>query len=206
MLLASGTVFFAVACQETPGQQAADPATVARERLARGQYLVSFAGCHDCHTPGYFFGRPDANRPLSGSDVGFHVPGMGTFYGPNLTSDPETGLGNWTEAQIVTAIRTGVRPDGRVLSPIMPWMSLAGLSDADAGAIAGYLKSLLPIKNDREVGPLGPDETPPAPYMAILAPGTRPPAPPPPPPEAAALTRVPAEITPPAPPPAAPAQ
>ena len=58
--------------------QAADPATV-----ARGKYLVTIASCHDCHTPGYFLGKPDTARYLGGSDVGFELPGLGTFLGPN---------------------------------------------------------------------------------------------------------------------------
>ena len=63
--------------------------------------------CFDCHTPGYFFGKPDMARYLGGSDVGFEIPGLGVFVGPNLTPDKETGLGNWTSEQIVTALHTG---------------------------------------------------------------------------------------------------
>ena len=78
--------------------QAADPAAV-----ARGKYLVTIASCHDCHTPGYFLGKPDMARYLGGSDVGFELPGLGVFHGPNLTPDKATGLGNWTDAQVVAA-------------------------------------------------------------------------------------------------------
>src|SRR5215472_7288755 len=92
------------------GAQAADDAE-------RGKYLVSIAGCNDCHTPGYFFGKPDMSRYLGGSEVGFEIPGLGVFHGPNLTPDPETGLGNWSVGQIVTALQTGKRPDGRELAP-----------------------------------------------------------------------------------------
>src|SRR5882724_3967105 len=84
----------------------------------RGKYLVTLGGCTDCHTPGYFFGKPDTARYLGGSEVGFEIPGLGIFHGPNLTSDPETGLGSWTDAQIAAAITTGKRPDGRELAPI----------------------------------------------------------------------------------------
>lgn len=124
------------------GAATADPAQV-----ARGKYLVGIGGCNDCHTSGYFFGKPDMQRFLGGSDVGFELPGLGTFIGRNLTPDPETGLGRWTTAQIVTALQTGVRPDGRVLAPIMPWRALATLTPADALAIAVYLKSLPPVHN-----------------------------------------------------------
>ncbi len=80
----------------------------------RGRYLVELGGCGDCHTPGYFLGKADRSRFLGGSDVGFGVPGVGVFVGPNLTPDVETGLGRWTVEQIVTAITKGVRPDGRI--------------------------------------------------------------------------------------------
>lgn len=126
-------------------------------QLARGRYLVTLGSCIDCHTPGYFVGKPDMNRYLGGSDVGFAVPGVGVFVGRNLTPDKETGLGSWTQAQIVTAITTGVRPDGRTLAPVMPWPALSRLTSADASAIAAYLQSLPPVK--RQVpGPFGPGE------------------------------------------------
>ena len=98
---------------------ATTPAT-ADEKTDRGGYLVQFSGCFDCHTPGYFFGKPDMARFLGGSEVGFEIPEMGVFYAPNLTPDPETGLGKWSEAEIVTALHTGKVPDGRELPPIMP--------------------------------------------------------------------------------------
>ncbi len=90
-----------------------------RELVERGKYLATIASCTDCHTPGYFLGKPDMTRHLGGSDVGFEIPGLGVFYGPNLTPDEATGLGCWSEHDIVTAIRTGKRPDGRTLAPIM---------------------------------------------------------------------------------------
>lgn len=91
-----------------------------RRRSKRGKYLVTFDGCNDCHTPGYFFGEPDMARYLAGSEVGFEMPGLGVFYGPNLTPDNETGLGKWSAAEIAAAITKGQRPDGRMLVPIMP--------------------------------------------------------------------------------------
>src|SRR5690242_18729337 len=92
----------------------------AETQVQRGKYLVSVIPCTDCHTPGTFLGKPDMKRYLGGSDVGFEVPGLGVFYGPNLTPDDETGLGKWTKEQIATAITTGKRPDGRILAPPMP--------------------------------------------------------------------------------------
>src|SRR5271157_2337568 len=95
---------------------------------------------HTPTLPGYFLGKPDFAHALSGSDVGFAIPGVGAAVGRNLTPDKETGLGDWTADQIVTAFTTGVRPDGRKLAPVMPWMELANLTAEDAHAIAAYLK------------------------------------------------------------------
>src|SRR4051795_11740357 len=103
--------------------QAADPAAV-----ARGKYLVTIASCHDCHTPGYFLGKPDMTQYLGGSDVGLSNP-TGVFVGRNLTPDKETGLGSWTKEQIITAFSAGKRPDGRELAPIMPWRAFSHLTD-----------------------------------------------------------------------------
>ena len=120
----------------------ADPAQV-----ARGKYLVTVGGCNDCHTPGYFLGKPDFKRELAGSDVGFELPDGGVVVGRNLTPDKDTGLGSWTDQQIAIAIRAGVRPDGRVLAPVMPWPALSKLTQADADAIVSYLRQLPPVKN-----------------------------------------------------------
>jgi len=143
--------------------------------VARGKYLVTAAGCNDCHTPGYFFGKPDMARFLGGSEVGFEIPGLGVFHGPNLTPDKETGLGNWTSEQIVTAIQTGFRPDGRGLAPIMPWRAFANLSKSDAQAIAAFLKTVPPIKNTVP-GPFGASQKPTGFVMKVVPPDGPPPA------------------------------
>jgi mono/diheme cytochrome c family protein len=116
-------------------------------QIARGRYLVTISGCSDCHTPGALLGSPDMKRYLGGSDVGFAIPGAGVFVGENLTPDKETGLGSWTDPQIISAIRTGKTPDGRELSPVMPYPALSKLTDADAQAIVAFLKSLQPVSN-----------------------------------------------------------
>jgi mono/diheme cytochrome c family protein/uncharacterized protein YjiS (DUF1127 family) len=145
-------------------------AVVAQDtQIKRGQYLVTFGGCNDCHTSGYFFGKPDMARFLGGSEVGFEIPGLGVFHGPNLTPDPETGLGKWSADQIIAAITKGQRPDGRVLAPIMPWHAFANLTDQDARAIAAFLKSLPPVKN-KVPGPFGPNEQPTSFVMKIVRP------------------------------------
>jgi mono/diheme cytochrome c family protein len=137
--------------------------------VERGKYLVTVIGCSDCHTDGSFAGKPDMAHFLGGSSVGFEVPGLGYFYGSNLTPDAETGLGKWSAKEIVTAITTGVRPDGRELAPIMPWRGLSHLKPNDAKAIAAYLKSLPPVHN-KVPGPFGASEKPTAPYFKVLAP------------------------------------
>ena len=111
------------------------------KRLARGEYLTTVMGCNDCHTPGSMYGSPDFGRRLSGSELGWKGP-WGVTYARNLTPDAETGIGRWSEQDIVKALRTGMRPDGSVIQPPMPWPNMTQLSDEDALAIAGYLKSV----------------------------------------------------------------
>jgi mono/diheme cytochrome c family protein len=152
--------------QNTTTTTAAAPA---QSPVERGKYLVTIGGCSDCHTPGTLLGMPDMARFLGGSEVGFELPGLGTFHAPNLTPDPETGLGTWTEAQIVTAITTGKRPDGRELAPIMPWRGLAALTPDDAMAIAIFLKSLPPVAN-KVPGPFGPNQTATSFVMRVIPP------------------------------------
>ncbi len=123
------------------------PAIADEAQIARGRYLVVIAGCSDCHTPGALMGAPDMKRYLGGSDVGFSIPTQGVFVGQNLTPDKETGLGNWTDEQIVTAIRKGKRPDGRQLSGVMPYAALSHLTDEDASAMVAFLRSVPPVSN-----------------------------------------------------------
>ena len=146
-----------------------DLARAADAQIERGKYLVTIAGCSDCHTPGYFLGKPDMARYLGGSEVGFEIPNLGVFYGPNLTPDAETGIGRWNRAEIVHALQTGHRPDGRVLAPVMPWASFAHLTKEDAQAIAAYLKSLPQVKN-KVPGPFGPGEKPTSFVMRVVPP------------------------------------
>jgi mono/diheme cytochrome c family protein len=133
------------------------PALADQAEIDRGHYLVTISGCSDCHTPGALLGTPDMKRLLGGSDVGFGIPGLGVFVGPNLTPDKETGLGGWTDAQVIAAMTTGARPDGRILSGVMPFAALSHLTPADAQAIVAYLRSLPPVRN-AVPGPIGPNE------------------------------------------------
>ena len=88
--------------------------------VKRGEYLSHIMDCGGCHNTGAFTPKPNLETPLSGSDIGFEIPGLGVFYPPNLTPDKKTGLGTWTDEQIIAAFTTGVRPDGRQLAPSMP--------------------------------------------------------------------------------------
>jgi len=120
------------------------PPVLEADQVARGKYLVTITGCNDCHTPGYFYGTPDTSRTLSGSELAWKGP-WGVSYPRNITPEPQTGIGAWSDSDIVAAIRTGKRPDGRILLPPMPWPDFAALTDEDAMAIAKYLKTLMPV-------------------------------------------------------------
>ena len=150
---------------------AAAPAGAAENpaQIKRGEYLAAIMDCSGCHTPGVFLGKPDMARRLAGSEVGFQIPGLGIFYPPNLTPDKETGLGNWSEADIIKAVTKGERPDGRVLAPAMPYHAYASLTAADAKALASYLKSLKPIAN-QVPAPVGASGKASAPYLTVVAP------------------------------------
>lgn len=137
--------------------------------LERGAYMTKVMDCTGCHTTGSLAGQPQPDKFLAGSDIGFEIPGFGIFYPPNLTPDVATGLGAWSEEDIVMAIRTGVRPDGRQLVPVMPWPSYATLTDDDVRAIAAYLKSLPPVSHAAPP-PTGSSEPAKAPYLTVKFP------------------------------------
>lgn len=120
-------------------------ATFADQRIERGRYLVETIGaCGNCHTP------QDRNGPIAGMGLagGLAVQDPGfTAISSNITPDPETGIGRWTDAQIALAIREGRRPDGSLIGPPMPFNQYRKLSDKDVTAIVGYLRSVPPVKN-----------------------------------------------------------
>jgi mono/diheme cytochrome c family protein len=119
----------------------------AEELPVRGAYLVNtVGGCGNCHTPKDRAGRAIVGKEFSGG-FEFDDPDVGHIVPPNITPDPETGIGKWTEAQIVTAMRDGKRPDGTIIGPPMPIPVYSRLSDSDARAIAAYLRSVKPIRN-----------------------------------------------------------
>ena len=100
--------------------------------MARGAYLAAAAGCADCHTD-----RPHGGRLYAGGRA-LTTP-FGTFYAPNITPDLETGIGQWSDAQFLNALREGVRPDGSNYFPVFPYPSFTKITDDDARAIKAYL-------------------------------------------------------------------
>lgn len=158
----------ALFCVTTLALLAAGPAA-AQDPVERGRYLATIMDCNGCHTPGALTGKPDMARYLGGAMAGFGVPGAGVFYPSNLTPDKETGLGSWSEKDIIKAVRTGERPDGRVLSPVMPYLSYAKMTDEDANALAAFLKSLPPVSH-KVPGPTGPSEKAALPYFTLEVP------------------------------------
>ncbi|MEM6775066.1 MAG: cytochrome c [Pseudomonadota bacterium] len=178
LLLGLGLLFGAgVSSQDPPGDKSTVeasknlelPGVEDQNRMAeQGRYLVQLLGCASCHTDGALVGKPDPKLMLAGSSIGIAYTNPmindfpGALYPPNLTPDVETGLGQWTVKEITTMIRSGKNRHGNQTMSIMPWTSYAQLSDADATAIATYLKSLEPVANrvPERVTPGSPARTP----------------------------------------------
>jgi len=121
------------------------------ERIARGEYLVeAVVGCGICHTPGpqggalYLEGDPMEEKHLAGAKM--EDPDI-TAYSANITQDVETGIGSWTDGEIIRAIREGVNKGGKVLFPLMPYVDFKDMSDNDVRAIVAYLRTVPPVKN-----------------------------------------------------------
>lgn len=115
--------------------------------LEHGRYLVeTIAGCGNCHTPRLPDGTPDVSKNLAGAFV-IEEP-VFRAYAQNITPDMETGIGSWTEEQIIDAIRNARRPDGTFMGPPMSFGWYKNLSDTDVRAIARYLKSVPPVRNE----------------------------------------------------------
>jgi mono/diheme cytochrome c family protein len=129
-----------------PAAAAAAPIRDGTDKLTHGRYLVeTIAGCGNCHTPHLPDGSLDPNMSFAGAFV-IEEPNF-RAYAKNITPDMETGIGSWTEEQIVNAIRNAQRPDGKFLGPPMSFAWYKRMSDTDAYAIAAYLKTVRPIRN-----------------------------------------------------------
>jgi mono/diheme cytochrome c family protein len=113
--------------------------------LERGKYLMdTIVACGNCHTIQTPQG-PEAGRELAGGTEFNETFGMS--YASNITPDKLTGIGNWTDDQIIAAIREGKRPDGSIIGPPMPITLYRGMSDSDARAIVAYLRQVKPVAN-----------------------------------------------------------
>jgi len=172
-------IFWLSNCQQqsTENLSTAEANLSKEAQVKRGEYIVSFAMCDDCHSPKIMTPHGpqiDMSRRFSGHPAGepFDTTGMknivtknfvavfspgltaafgpwGVSYAANLTPD-DTGIGNWTEAQFMKAIREGKSKgmDGtRPLLPPMPWEVVKNMSDEDLKAVFAYLQSVKPIKN-----------------------------------------------------------
>ncbi len=139
--------------------------------LERGRYLVEVtAACGNCHTPK----GPTGNIPGRELAGGFAIDAPPfRAVASNITPDPETGIGRWTDAQIARAIREGIRPDGSLIGPPMPFAFYRGLSDGDLAAMVAYLRTVPPIRNQVEKStyriPLPPNYGPPVTSVAAPA-------------------------------------
>jgi mono/diheme cytochrome c family protein len=120
-------------------------AAQAETPLERGTYLMrSVVACGNCHTPKGSDFKPLTDQELAG---GFAIDAP-VFHAvaPNITPDKETGIGGWTDVQIIDAIRNGRRPDGTIIGPPMPIAFYRGMCDDDARAIVAYLRSVKPVR------------------------------------------------------------
>ena len=134
---------------------AASNAALAKSRPAlveRGNYLVNtIMACGNCHTPRGADGQPIADRALAGGGLTLATPAF-TVTASNITPDRETGIGNWSDAEIKHALLTGMRPDhghlaGVALAAVMPANFYKGLLPDDLDAVVAYLHTLKPIRN-----------------------------------------------------------
>jgi len=128
------------------------------ELIARGRYIATaIQGC-GCHTREKSDGSKDENWHYAGSpnpappagppaNAGWSSPRWKKIYARNITPDSETGIGKWTEADFIRALRTGITPDGRVLDTQMPWNAFQKITDRDLKSLWAYLRTIKPIKN-----------------------------------------------------------
>jgi mono/diheme cytochrome c family protein len=104
----------------------------------RGEYLYRAAGCGGCHTA-------QKGGAEGAGGLALCTP-FGVFHTPNITPDPETGIGRWREEDLSRALRHGVNPDGAHYYPAFPYASYTSMTDADVGALWAYLRTLKPVR------------------------------------------------------------
>ena len=104
--------------------------------VARGKYVFGATGGCGCHT--------EKDKPLNSGGRKYDGP-FGTVYSTNITPDRQTGIGGWTDDQIITAIRLGRRPNGERLVPVHPYTVFNGMAEEDLRAVVAYLRSVPPV-------------------------------------------------------------
>ena len=140
----------------------------ARDLIARGKYVFAATGGCGCHT--------EKDRPVNSGGRKYEGP-FGTVYSTNITPDRQTGIGDWTDDQIITAIRLGRRPNGERLIPVHPYPVFNGMAEEDLRAVVAYLRSLPPVNRanqPKKVIPLFEGVFLPA-WLAAFAPRETPP-------------------------------
>ena len=110
---------------------------LAQSDAKRGEYLAKAGGCLGCHTE-----AKEGATPYAGGRA-LKTP-FGTFYGPNITPHQQAGIGRWSEADFMRAMRHGRRPDGANYFPAFPYPSFTGISDSDLRDLWAYLRTLPP--------------------------------------------------------------
>jgi mono/diheme cytochrome c family protein len=114
----------------------------AERDLERGRRVFHATGGCSCHTN--YPGEGEAAPPLAGGRA-LETP-FGVFYSTNITSNPETGLGRWSEADFIRAMREGLSPEGQHYFPVFPYPSFTGLRDQDLLDLKTYLDSVPAVK------------------------------------------------------------
>jgi len=120
-------------------EPAAEFATAHKADLVNGKTMFDIGGCVSCHAKG----RDDRTHLGGGEPL---TSPFGTFFPPNISSDPNDGIGRWTEAQFVTAMRDGTSPSGEHLYPAFPYPSYRRMTTADLRDLFAYLKTLPPVQ------------------------------------------------------------
>jgi mono/diheme cytochrome c family protein len=139
LLAALGFAAFWIVSSPRPLDASAIPKHTAD--LANGELLYHAGGCFACHKPGD--GAADPAPPSGGTPL--KTP-IGTLYPPNLTPDPETGLGKWSDLDFVNAVQRGIAPGGHHYIPAFPYTSYAHMKVEDVLDIRAYLASLKPVR------------------------------------------------------------
>lgn len=145
----------------------AQPPAQDDELLARGEYLANVGACIFCHTPFQAEYNPETNPEMGEAEIRtlalfevnaldrdqlfagghpFELGPIGFVFSRNITSDPDAGIGDWTDEELKLALQTGVRPDETIIHPLMPRYNQ--MSDADLDALIAYLRTVEPISND----------------------------------------------------------